>query len=205
MSSAELVEHLKRMSNADRLVVIEAVLRLVREDLGDDAQATRPDEDRIRAAALAVKDLYESGGEHDTVDTPRGATRAADEPQVKLELRSIVSGDIRRLRTWVPASPAEVYVQVTIGIGEAGMEGVHFFKLMVATPEGLNEVAHAFPNHDLPDRNLLVFRSYSWEALVQRLERIVNRCCRPTWDESVHCLERFFEWEYEDHQVEGGS
>jgi hypothetical protein len=65
MRTAELVEQLKRMSNAERLAVIEAATRLLREGLpagGGDAAGEQ--EDCLRAAALAVKDLYEPGGEH---------------------------------------------------------------------------------------------------------------------------------------------
>jgi hypothetical protein len=65
MRTAELVEQLKRMSNAERLAVIEAATRLLREGLsagGGDAAGEQ--EDSLRAAALAVKDLYEPGGEH---------------------------------------------------------------------------------------------------------------------------------------------
>lgn len=68
MSTAELLEHLKRMSNAERLEVIEAATRLVRERLGEDhaggANVAGQEEDSLRAAALTVKDLYVPGGEH---------------------------------------------------------------------------------------------------------------------------------------------
>ena len=61
MSTAELVEQLKRMSNAERMTVIEAATRLVR----DEQATTEADrEEQLAAAALAVKDLYEPGGDH---------------------------------------------------------------------------------------------------------------------------------------------
>jgi hypothetical protein len=64
MSTAELVAEIKRLSNAERLKVIEATTALVREDLI--AQASHPREERanrMRAAALQAKLLYEPGGE----------------------------------------------------------------------------------------------------------------------------------------------
>ncbi len=64
MSAAEVVEQLKCMSNAERLAVIEAATRLVRETLpmqGPDQREER--RSRMRAAALAVKDLYEPGSD----------------------------------------------------------------------------------------------------------------------------------------------
>ncbi len=64
MSTAQLVEELRRLSNAERLEVIEAATRLVREDIGPSAVRARDDQDRrMREAAARVKDLYEPGGE----------------------------------------------------------------------------------------------------------------------------------------------
>jgi hypothetical protein len=64
VSTAQFVEHLKRLSNAERLEVIQVATRLVREDLGP-TMTTAPSEkdQRMREAAARVKDLYEPGGE----------------------------------------------------------------------------------------------------------------------------------------------
>lgn len=59
MSTVELMQEIKRLSNTDRLRIIEGASALIREDL-----LTRNDlEHRIRAAAEQLKDLYEEGGE----------------------------------------------------------------------------------------------------------------------------------------------
>jgi hypothetical protein len=64
MSAAEVVEQLKHLSNPDRLAVIEAATRLVREDLAAQAADVRAEQDRrMRAAAVALKSYYEPGGE----------------------------------------------------------------------------------------------------------------------------------------------
>jgi hypothetical protein len=64
MSTAQLVEELKRLSNAERLEVIEAATRLVREEIGPRTACLRDESDRrMREAAARVKDLYEPGGE----------------------------------------------------------------------------------------------------------------------------------------------
>ena len=64
MSTAELVEEIKRLSNADRLKIIEAATALVREDLiAETAQRRSEAAQRMRAAALEAKELYEPGGE----------------------------------------------------------------------------------------------------------------------------------------------
>ncbi|MEX2141799.1 MAG: hypothetical protein WD894_21215 [Pirellulales bacterium] len=64
MSTAQLVKELERLSNAERLEVIEAATRLVREDLGPGTAGARTEQDqRMREAAARLKDLYEPGGE----------------------------------------------------------------------------------------------------------------------------------------------
>jgi hypothetical protein len=64
MSTAELVQQLKHLSNPERLAVIEAATRLIREDLSAQTASAREEQDRrMRAAALVLKDFYEPGGE----------------------------------------------------------------------------------------------------------------------------------------------
>jgi len=98
-----------------------------------------------------------------------------------------------------------VYFQLEIEIGEEGKAGGHLFQLVAATPEGLLAIGRRYPARGFPDRALLVFSEYRWEALVERVERIVTRCTRSTWDESVLCLQRYFEWEYEDYELHRGN
>jgi hypothetical protein len=64
MSTTELVEQIRQLSTPERLQVVEAVLCLIRQDLQDRNTDARADQDRrMQAAALALKDLYEPGGE----------------------------------------------------------------------------------------------------------------------------------------------
>lgn len=64
MTTLEIVEALKHCSNPERLEVLEAVSRLIREDLGRGANGERDAADRrLEAAANRVKDLYAPGGE----------------------------------------------------------------------------------------------------------------------------------------------
>jgi hypothetical protein len=69
MSAIEVIEQLKSLSNPERLAVIEAATRLVREDLGNPTEIAWEERNRrMRVAALSVKDLYELGGEFVYVD-----------------------------------------------------------------------------------------------------------------------------------------
>jgi hypothetical protein len=63
MSALEVLDQLKHLTNAERLVVIETATRLIREELGGSVRVVREHDRRLREAAEAVKDLYEPGGE----------------------------------------------------------------------------------------------------------------------------------------------
>jgi hypothetical protein len=63
MSALEVLECLKHLTNPERLAVIETATRLIREDLAGSVRSDREEDRRLRAAAEAIKDLYEPGGE----------------------------------------------------------------------------------------------------------------------------------------------
>jgi hypothetical protein len=64
MSTLQLLEQLRHLSNPERLELIEAATRLIREDLAtQSAVPTSERERRLRAAADRVKDLYEGHDE----------------------------------------------------------------------------------------------------------------------------------------------
>jgi hypothetical protein len=64
VTTAQVLEQLRRLSDAERLEIIEAATRLIRANLASgkaDAAAER--DRRMRARATDIKDLYETGGE----------------------------------------------------------------------------------------------------------------------------------------------
>ncbi len=64
MSTAQLLEYLTQLSGVERLEVIEVATRLVRKNLTAGAIDAATDEDQqMRAAAAALKDLYEADSE----------------------------------------------------------------------------------------------------------------------------------------------
>jgi len=62
MSALEVLEQLKHLTNLERLEVIETATRLIREDVANLECVAREQDRRLRAAAEAVKDLYEPSG-----------------------------------------------------------------------------------------------------------------------------------------------
>jgi len=65
MTQTEILEELKKLTAAERLTIIEAALRLIREDLQQVAQPlTRIERKRqLAAAAEALLPDYSAGGE----------------------------------------------------------------------------------------------------------------------------------------------
>jgi len=120
---------------------------------------------------------------------------------IQLEITDYSSADIDQVWEWVPKSEMEVFFQLTIEISEIGLEGGNLFQLVVATPEGLRAYADKY-NRSFPDRALLVLSHYSWECLEERLKNIVLQCSKGDWNTSISCLQKFFQWEYEDYQQE---
>lgn len=63
MSALEVLERLKYLTNVERLAVIETATRLIRQEVAGPVRVAREQDRRLQAAAEAVKDLYERGGE----------------------------------------------------------------------------------------------------------------------------------------------
>ena len=64
MSTAQLLEHLRELTDVERLEVIEFATRLIRKNLAAGAaDSAMKRGQRMRAAAAGVKDLYEADGE----------------------------------------------------------------------------------------------------------------------------------------------
>jgi hypothetical protein len=64
VSTTEIIRELRRLNNSERLLVIEAATHLIRDDLLTASSNPREQQDRrLGAAAKALKELYEPGGE----------------------------------------------------------------------------------------------------------------------------------------------
>lgn len=116
---------------------------------------------------------------------------------IELTLRDFSSSDISNVWKWSPNRPSDVFFELTIEVGVAGLEGGHLFQLLVATPQGLQRVADSYSEYQFPDRAVLLFVDYSWQCLMDRLLRILKLCSRDSWDDSLAVLQRYFVWEYE--------
>ena len=115
---------------------------------------------------------------------------------MKLEIRDYHSVDVDQVWNWKPSADEDVYFHLEIEVAETGQEGGTLFQMVVATPKGLSWFAQQY-KQPIPDRGLLILDQYSWQTVLARLERIVERCTQESWKESIECLSRYFLWEYE--------
>lgn len=63
MTFTDLLSELKRLDNSQRLALIEAATRLVRDELPTKRERASDLDTRMRDAASRLKELYEPGGE----------------------------------------------------------------------------------------------------------------------------------------------
>jgi len=122
---------------------------------------------------------------------------------IQLEIRSIGSPDVE-FYSWEPTTNADIYFLVEMEIGEAGVEGADLFQVIVATPEALRAKSKVGTNV-IRERSTLIVSNYDWLEISKSLENIVRKCESETWAISTFNLQRYFKWEYEDYNMEGGS
>lgn len=113
----------------------------------------------------------------------------------KLIIHSVWTWDCPNLRVWRPPDRLVVAVTLNIDIGMKGRPGHDTFTMRLATPAGLATL----PVRDgiVAVRPLLVVESFDFTAVWSWLQATVAGCARPTWQESVAELRRFFDWEYD--------
>ncbi len=79
-------------------------------------------------------------------------------------------------------------------IAEENDIGSDFFHFQVLTPEFvLNSLCE---NKILNGRGIFIVQNYSEELLVTEINKIIQDCIRPTWDEAAIAINLYLSWEY---------
>jgi hypothetical protein len=112
---------------------------------------------------------------------------------MKPEIKGIFSDDIHSpdREGWIPDDPKQIYIPLTLSIGKVGEAAADLFSIVVATPSAIQ---------GRPERRgskLLVVQEYDWPEIRATLQRWVAQCEGPSWEATVDCLRRRFDWEYE--------
>ena len=119
---------------------------------------------------------------------------------IELEIQCISTGDIGKasLKKWQPQNPHDVWLSMSMEIGEKGDNASNIFLFTLATPEGIRRnLEESGRNHKF-GRFYLIVKEYNWKTIEKTIQEKVKRCQSDSWEESVRLLSRDFKWEYED-------
>lgn len=133
---------------------------------------------------------------------------ASEGRAMKVEIKSIDCADLsnEEIPKWQPACVEDVYLGFTLSIGPYDEDGSEYFGIVVATPEAIKDrqqqpkwkdtTNRKRPNKRRHDTKLLVIQEYNWQEIKEALERMVRECEGLTWELTVDCLRKRFNWEY---------
>ena len=76
-------------------------------------------------------------------------------------------------------------------------QGINLFYFTLTTPEALLEKPEI--NFLLVKNRTIVVRYFDYEKFILEIKQIVLNCYRPTWEESIAELLKYFGWEYENY------
>lgn len=119
------------------------------------------------------------------------------EKVVELELRDLSSSNVASIEKWRPNSLEQIFISLDLEIGLKGETASNMFHVKVATPEALRSRQHEYV---IARNRTLVIDEFDFKKLREAIQEIMQSCSKQTWEESCICLQRFFQWEYEDYR-----
>ena len=102
------------------------------------------------------------------------------------------------LNTYAPEIPHNFCVWLTLAIGPEGVEGSHLFQVGICTVSWLAHQLSTKRAYVL--RLMILVESFDFKMIKKAVHEIIVKAERPTWEQSVPILSRYFAWEYEDYQ-----
>ncbi len=84
----------------------------------------------------------------------------------------------------------------TAYIGEENVEGADCFYFEVITPKKLVEIIKEKRIYN--GKNLLIVEKYDLNLIEKEINRILQDCIRPTWNEVAQAINRYLAWEYDN-------
>lgn len=106
-------------------------------------------------------------------------------------IHGIECPDLSEFRTWVPNSPAEVFVPLMLYIGTDDSQGVDRFDIVIATSEAMQGKSRQ------EFSRILIVREYRWSETEATLISWVERVMGVSWAQIADDLRKRFYWEYE--------
>lgn len=127
---------------------------------------------------------------------------------MQLEIKSLFSSDLAirynviDVQKWKPNNIEDIYYGLEMEIGNREEESSNLFQTVVASPEGIRKHEKNLKNC-LIGRRYFIVLFYNWKEIINEIQQIIDDCASDTWEESVVKLNRYFLWEYENHEWVG--
>jgi hypothetical protein len=114
----------------------------------------------------------------------------------KLTLKGIDFG-AEDMSTYSPQIPDNFCVWLTLAIGYEGVEGSHLFQVGICTASWLSHQLSIKGTYVL--RHIILVETFDFALVKKTVSEIIQNADRPSWEESVQILGRYFAWEFEDY------
>lgn len=117
---------------------------------------------------------------------------------MRARVKSLHSPDVHDLANWIPDDEAVFGFVLQAMVGPSDEEGAESFDILVCSPGWLAR--------DMSDtgirsgEHLLLMNRYDHRLLLRYLERRVQTCEAPTWQELVQQLGRLGRWEFDGYR-----
>ena len=93
---------------------------------------------------------------------------------------------------WVPSDPFDVdfWMNFTFGYDQTGGDN---FQVHIVSHKNLRG-----PN---PEKYAIIIHEYSWQAVLESVNEILQKCQGKDWDEVSKKLSMFMYWEFENYRT----
>lgn len=109
--------------------------------------------------------------------------------------------DIPELETWRPKRLEDVYLSISVYIGNSSGGAADIFQTLVATPEAIRARMKTHGAALVEGRHSLLVSCYDWNAIREHLEKLVAQAPTTNWERAAGFLSRHLLWEFEDYTL----
>jgi hypothetical protein len=117
---------------------------------------------------------------------------------MRAKVKDWFSPDVPEVCKWQPQSLDDLHYYLEMTIGPDNEPGGQLFGLMVVSPHAWRaRPSSSRLNRLLEDRRHLFLTEYSWQAVLDYVNKVLDICQDETWPEVARKLSQYFYWEYE--------
>lgn len=99
-----------------------------------------------------------------------------------------------------PEDKDDFVLAASADIGTNGSEGVDYFYFRIMTPKRLLTILDE--DKILDGRATFIVKEFDLDIVEKEMNKILEDCIRPTWDEVAKAINRYLNWEYDNIQYE---